>query len=417
MYEIKNCKCGHEHKAEIEVICETGAINRVKDILGPYTKPFVIGDVNTYNSYFDDFSHYIFRDKELVPNEKTLGRALISIPKDCDILIAVGSGTLNDICRYLSYRLEIPYIIVATAPSMDGYASSVAPLIVDNMKITYSATFPKFIIADIDIIKQAPHEMIIAGVGDILGKYTCLCDWELSHVINGEYYCENIAALVRQSISKCVDNIEGLMKREEEAVKNVVDALILSGIAMSYAGNSRPASGAEHHLSHFWEMDYLFKNKKTILHGIKVGLATPIIAELYSKIKGIDINNCSRKNFDFESWSSNIKKVYRDASEGVIALENKCHKNSDESIEFRYEAYKANWNKLVEIMNKVPPANEIMDILKRLEAPRSLRDIGLDWETFYNSILFSKDLRDRYTIMQMSSDLELAEKFSKELFY
>lgn len=417
MYEIKNCKCGHEHRAEIEVISEVGAINKIPEILNPYNKPFVIGDVNTYNNNFDCYESFVFEDKELVPDERTVGRALIAIPKDCDILIAVGSGTLNDISRYLSYRLGIPYIIVATAPSMDGYASSVSPLIVDNMKITYQVTYPKFIIADIDIVKNAPHEMIIAGVGDILGKYTCLCDWELSHIINGEYYCENISDLVRTSIKKCVDNIDGLMRREEEAVKNVMDGLILSGIAMSYAGNSRPASGAEHHLSHFWEMDYLFKNKKAVLHGIKVGLATPVIAELYTKIKTIDINACKIKEFEFDTWSENIKKVYRGAAQGVISLEKTCHKNSTQRIKTRYESYVSNWDSIRLIMDKVPSKKDILNILQKLNAPTSLGDIGLDKETFYNSIISSKDLRDRYTIMEMASDLNLSEKLAEGLFY
>jgi glycerol-1-phosphate dehydrogenase [NAD(P)+] len=417
MFQINNCSCGREHIANIEVISECGAMKRVPEILKNYKSPFVIADVNTYNRYFDDYKSYIFKDIELVPDESTLGCGMVAIPDNCDILIAVGAGTINDISRYLSYRLNIPYIIVATAPSMDGYASSVAPLIVDNMKITYNAHYPKYIIADIDIIKNAPHEMIIAGVGDILGKYTCLCDWELSHVVNGEYYCENIAGVVRESIHKCVDNIDGLIKREEDAVKNVIDALILSGIAMSYAGNSRPASGSEHHLSHFWEMNFLFNHKKAILHGIKVGLATPIIAELYSRIRDIDIKTSEMQYFDYTKWVNNIENIFGSAAEGIINLGNKCGKNSNESIKHRYEAYKNNWVKIIEIMKKVPDKEVILNLLKTLKAPNSLRTIGVDEKTFYNSLIGSKDLRDRFTILELVNDLCLSEKFANELYY
>lgn len=417
MFKINNCSCGREHIANIEVISESGAINKLSKIVKDYKEPFVIADINTYSEYFDNYNSYVFNDAELVPDEKTIGRSLIAIPYNCDIIIAVGSGTINDISRYLSYRLNIPYIIVATAPSMDGYASSVSPLIVDNMKITYNANYPKYIIADIDIIKNAPSNMLIAGVGDILGKYTCLCDWELSHIVNGEYYCENIANIVREGIKKCIDNIDGLIRREESAIKNVVDALILAGIAMSYIGNSRPASGAEHHLSHYWEMDFLFKNKKVILHGIKVSLATPVVADLYSHIRELDINTCQLKYFDYGIWANTIRHLYRSAAEGVLELEDKCHKNSNENIKMRYEAYKNNWDKITEIMRKVPDKEVILNILKRLNAPLSLKDIGVDEETFYNSVIVSKDLRDRFTILQMASDLGLSEKYANELYY
>jgi glycerol-1-phosphate dehydrogenase [NAD(P)+] len=417
MYTIKNCSCGRTHIADIEVISKSGALKELPHIIKEYNKPFIIADVNTYNKYFDNYDSYLFEDIDLVANESTLGRALIAIPKECDILIAVGAGTINDICRYLSYRLNIPYIIVATAPSMDGYASSVSPLVIDNMKNTYNANYPKYIIADIDIIKNAPKEMIIAGVGDIIGKYTCLCDWELSHIINEEYYCLNVANIVRESIEKCISNIDGLMQREESAVKNVVDALVLSGIAMSYVGNSRPASGSEHHISHYWEMAFLFKNKKAVLHGIKVGLATVTIARLYSYMREFNINTSSMQTFDFDKWFDMINKIYGSAAENVIAIENKSNKNSNENIKRRYEAYKKSWDKILKVMQKVPSEEEILNILKRLNAPSSLRSIGVDKETFYNSITYSKDLRDRYTILQMVSDFDLFERFTDELYY
>ena len=148
------------------------------------------------------------------------------------------------------------------------------PLIVDHMKTTYEAQVPYAILGDLAIIRNAPMNMIAAGVGDILGKYTCLCDWAVAHMLNGEYHCTAIEQLVRHSIATVTAGIANAKNRDAAAISSIMEALIYSGIAMSFAGNSRPASGSEHHLSHYWEMMYLFEGKKPVLHGTKVGIGT-----------------------------------------------------------------------------------------------------------------------------------------------
>lgn len=129
------------------------------------------------------------------------------------MIIGVGSGTINDLCRFISYKMNLDYYIVGTAPSMDGYASNVSPLIIKHLKTTYEAHTAKVIIGDLDILAQAPLSMIAAGAGDILGKYVCLTDWQLAHIMNGEYYCPEMADMVRESIQKVVDNAK---KRPKE---------------------------------------------------------------------------------------------------------------------------------------------------------------------------------------------------------
>ena len=140
--------------------------------------------------------------------------------------------------------------------------------------------------------------MILAGVGDILGKYTSLCDWQLGRIINGEYYCEAIVGFVRGLIKKCIKSTAGIKNREDEAIQNIIEGLVLSGIAMGYAGNSRPASGSEHHIAHFWEMMFLLKGKEATLHGERVGVAEIAVLKLYEML--LD------KKLDFEKIKSRI---------------------------------------------------------------------------------------------------------------
>jgi len=429
------CNCGKEHRVDIDnIVIEKEAIAFLPSLINQYNfkKIFIVADANTYKVAGEitekalqgngfDLKKYIFEDEEhLIPDEKAVGKLLIQITSDIDLILAIGSGTLNDLSKYLSYKLSIPYFIVVTAPSMDGYASTVSPLIVDDLKTTYEAISPRAIIADINIIKNAPMEMITAGLGDILGKYTCLCDWELGRIINGEYYCETVVNIIRSSIQKCVSNIDGIKNRNDFAIKNLMEGLVLSGIAMSFVGNSRPASGSEHHLSHFWEMMFLLEGKKAILHGTKVGVATVIITKLYQLLetKTVNFSNAINKvnSFDQEEWVKSIKKIYKTAAPNIIALEEGAQKNFIEKYNKRIQIIKSKWNDIIRTIKKIVPSpKEIEAILQKVDAPVNPLQVGVDSNTLLNSIIFAKEIRNRYTVLQLLWDLGLLREFALNL--
>ena len=139
-------------------------------------------------------------------------------------------------------------------------------------------------VGDIDVLNGAPVFMAKAGLGDMLAKYVSICEWRIAHLITGEYYCETIAEMVRVALKKCVDNAEGLLKRDEEAIKAVFEGLIIGGVAMSYAGVSRPASGVEHYFSHVWDMRALEFGTSMDLHGIQCAIGTLISARIFSAL-------------------------------------------------------------------------------------------------------------------------------------
>ena len=426
------CNCGREHRVDIDnIVIEKEAIVFLPSLINQYNykKIFIVADANTYKVAGEitetalqgngfDLKKYIFEDEEhLIPDEKAIGKLLIQITSDTDLILAIGSGTLNDLSRYLSYKLSIPYFIVVTAPSMDGYASTISSLIVNDLKTTYKAISPKAIIADINIVKNAPMEMITAGLGDMLGKYTSLCDWELGRIINGEYYCETVVNIIRSSIQKCVSSIDGIKNRDNFAIKNLMEGLVLSGIAMSFVGNSRPAAGSEHHLSHFWEMMYLLKGKKAILHGTKVGITTLIITKLYELLvtKTINFNNAIDKvnSFNQKEWVRCIEKTYKTAAPGIIALEEKAQKNSIEKYNKRIQIIKSKWNDIIRIIKKiVPNLREIESILQKVDAPINHLQVGIDNNIVLNSVIFAKEIRNRYTVLQLLWDLGLLEEFA-----
>ena len=291
-----SCACGKSHKVDIQAIrVGSGVIQELPGILRDLgaSHIFLVADNYTYEAagrqveqLLDQaglpYHKRVFQtETPLVPNEYALGSVLAAMTSQDDMLLAVGSGTLNDVTKYVSARTGIPYVIAATAPSMDGYASTVAPTILDGFKTTLSAVYPAAIVADVDILKDAPMPMLTAGFGDIIGKFTSLADWRLSHQLNGEYYCPEVAGVIEAAVETCAANAQALAQREPQAIQAVTEALILSGLAMGMVGVSRPASGAEHQMAHYWEMDALRRGEVHPLHGNAVGVGTVLAASLY----------------------------------------------------------------------------------------------------------------------------------------
>ena len=294
------CSCGRTHEVGIRKIrVAGGCLEELPEIVkglggGP---AYLLADRRTFEAAGERAGQLLYEggipfhgkkfsgEKPLVPDEHTLGAALADLEPEDRLIIAIGSGTLNDTARFLSARTGVPYMVVCTAPSMDGYASTVCPLILEGQKVTTPGVYPQAILADTSIMKNAPMPMLTAGFGDIIGKFTALADWRLSQLVNGEYYCEECAALMARAVEKCAENAEGLRARDEQAVQVVTEALILSGVAMGLVGNSRPASGAEHHFSHFWEVDALRWGQEHPLHGNSVGVGAVLSASLYELAK------------------------------------------------------------------------------------------------------------------------------------
>lgn len=364
------CSCGKKHTVNIKnIIINNDCLPEISLLASEYKsgKVFIVGDCNTYNICGKDVYKYLlkngfdvycytFDDLNLIPDEKALGRLLVEMNEATSLIIAVGSGTINDISRMLSFKSHIPYFIVCTAPSMDGYASTVSPLIINGFKTTYEAVSPSAIFVDTAIIKNAPAKMIQAGFGDIIGKYTALTDWILSRVLYGEYYCETSVKLMESAVKKCAENISGISQCDEQALEYIIEALILSGVAIGIVGNSRPASGAEHHLAHYWEMDALANHYKHPLHGNAVGVASIVSASLYELMKDKIPAAC-----------------------------------------------------------KPPKPEEITDMLKKVGTCSNPSSLGISRQLFHESLLKAKDIRSRYTILRFAYDSGVLEKYADVL--
>ncbi len=412
-----DCKCGKRHDCAIkEVIIEDGATDKIAALAEDYGNIVVIADNNTYPLCGDKLTAHlgkrlegklvIYREGVLVPDERAIAEANEAITDKTDLIIGIGSGVIQDLCKYVSFEHGIDYFIVATASSMDGYASVGAAMIIGNMKVTYNAHVPTAIICDTAIMKDAPMEMIQSGYGDILGKYSCLNDWKLSHVVNGEYYCDYVADLTYEMLNNVKDLGPALLARDAQAIGMLTEALIGVGIAMAYVGNSRPASGSEHHMAHYFEIVGLTKDQPYFAHGIDVVYSTVYTQKLREKLMSLDAPRAYSLH-DPIKWEENIRRIYTTAADGVIALQNKLGWYDID----RNTTYLEKWGEIKEVLSEVPSSDKL---------EQYIASVGLDISAFKkeygeqkinDALLYAKDLKDRYSVLWMYYDCEISNDY------
>ena len=431
---LKNpCPCGRPHTIAIDqVVIGSGAVNQVPEFVKKYgKKPFVVADLNTYaaagervctllNEAAIPYGSFIFQDTALEPDEHAVGAAFMHYDTSCDVILGVGSGVINDICKILSNTTGNPYIIVGTAPSMDGYASATSSMSRDGVKVSLNSRCADVIIGDTDILKTAPDHMLRSGLGDMLAKFVSIAEWRIAHLITGEYYCEEVAQLIRTAVKKCVDNAEGLLRREDAAIEAVFEGLVIGGVAMAYAGVSRPASGVEHYFSHVWDMRGLEFGTKVDLHGIQCAMATVKAVKLYEKVMEITPDwekaNAYVQGFDLEDWNTQLRKFLGSSAETMIQLEKKEGKYRKDTHEARFRLIAENWEKILKILQEeLPEYEELCKLVDAVGISRDLEDIGVSREDARITFRATKDIRDKYVLSRLAWDLGILDELCEIL--
>ena len=431
---LKNpCPCGKNHTIAIdEVVIGSGVVNRLPEFVNKYgKKPFVVADVNTYaaagervcdilNAAGIPYSSFVFQNKALEPDEHAVGAAFMHLDLSCDIILGVGSGVINDICKILSNTTGKPYIIVGTAPSMDGYASATSSMSMDGVKVSLNSRCADVVIGDTDILKTAPMHMLRSGLGDMLAKFVSIAEWRIAHIITGEYYCEEVAQLIRGAVKKCVDNAQGLLKREDTALEAVFEGLVIGGVAMAYAGVSRPASGVEHYFSHVWDMRGLEFGTQVDLHGIQCAMATMKAVELYEKVMEVTPNwekaNAYVQSFDLEAWNEELRSFLGSSAETMIALEKKEGKYRKDTHEARFRLIEENWDAILQILREeLPGKEELCKLMDAVGISRDLNTIGVTNKDAKITFRATKDIRDKYVLSRLAWDLGILEELCEQL--
>lgn len=422
------CACGRDHRFDAKIYIGSSVIAAIPEYLKEFSiqKCFILSDENTYkaagqqveevlNKAGIPFSGFRFESAPVEPDEASVGSAVMHFDNSCDFVIAVGSGVLNDIGKIVSNIAEVPYMIVATAPSMDGYASATSSMTRDGLKISLPSKSADVIVGDLDVLCQAPLHMMKSGLGDMLAKYVSICEWKLSNLITGEYYCPEIAELIQGVVQLCVSNAKGLLQREKAAVQAVFEGLVIGGVAMNYAGLSRPASGVEHYISHVLDMRGVEFGTPVELHGIQCAIGTLLSVRLYEKLKAItpDAEKARQyvENFSWEDWKQQLRDFLGKGAESMIALEEKEQKYNPRTHDARLQTIVENWDSILGIIESTLPDSQDMEkLLDAIDAPKSLQDIGISPELFPQIFRATKDIRDKYVLSRLAWDLGVLEE-------
>ncbi len=430
------CACGRTHRCGLKLLrVGKGAVEALPEALIALgvKRPFVVADEHTYRAagarveqvlQAAGIAYTLYRlpdEKRIEPDEWAVGSLTMGFDPQCDGVLAVGSGVINDCCKVLAHACGLPSLVVCTAPSMDGYASNSSSMVVRRVKESLYNACSQAILADTELLKTAPEVMLQAGLGDMLAKYVSVCEWRISHLVTGDAYCEEIAGLVRASLQKIVEHADGLMRREDAALEAVIQGLVLSGVAMAFAEISRPASGLEHYFSHMWEMKALREGTAGDLHGIQVGVGTLLTLWIYEHMLNFDTVDRARAEaamaaFDPAAWEAQCGQIFGPIAPQIIALEGKAHKNAPQRHKERLERLCAHWPEIRRIISEELPSREqIYALMQRAGMPLSPRDLGLNGVDTAQALVGSRDIRDKYLTSSMLWDLGLMEETAETL--
>ncbi|MEM1008411.1 MAG: sn-glycerol-1-phosphate dehydrogenase [Myxococcota bacterium] len=335
-------------------------------------------------------------------------------------VVAVGAGTVNDVAKMATFRCGIPYGVLATAPSMNGYTSGIAALLSEGVKTTQPCHSPVVCLADLDVMAAAPQRMIASGLGDLISKPVSHADWRLSHRLNGSYYSEDAMILVDAGGALLEGVAPRLAERDVEAVGRLTASLCLSGLAMSVAGSSSPASGAEHLISHYIDMTHFAFGEGHDFHGCQVGVGTITTAALYEclaqfDITGLDVEQRVRDWQPLEAHKFLLQKRFGTLFSAVLPHAEKAYPTPDE-LERRLSLLQAEWSSiLTDLQRSLRAARDIREELISAGCPVRFRELGVSDERAWRAVSYCKDIRARYTVLHLAAELGVLEIWARKV--
>ncbi|MBE6568765.1 MAG: sn-glycerol-1-phosphate dehydrogenase [Ruminococcaceae bacterium] len=413
----EECTCGRKHSV-ITGVCvlkenvHTDMLRWLQE--NNYKKVAVFCDENTekYTKNFESAADICVL-KGNVHATETYAAEAIEYTKNhnAEILIACGSGSIHDITRYAAHELKLPFVSYPTAASVDGFMSGIAAMTWYGQKHSFPSTPPTAVFADHAVCADAPERLTASGVGDVLGKYVSLFDWETAHILTGEYICDTIKQLTNDAVTevrKAIANRANLSKLDY--TRNVLYALLISGLAIQLTGNSRPCSASEHHMSHLWEME-LINEEADGLHGEQVAIGTLLVMDKYDKAmkKGLDYEKIKNINLEKVFSHEYLEPVYGKITDGI--LKENMPKGTYESSSLHGiriddvakidEAIHAAWA-------KIPSMDELRGLMQKADCVSRLSEIGLpDEEEFIEKTLqYAPYVRDRLTLLKVINACE-----------
>lgn len=415
--------CGKHHLGKLrKCIIGDGVISSLPDVLSEFgaSYPYVLCDENTYKAAGErvcavldsaniKYVLHIIKREHPAPDERLVGEAMMYCPNSCDSVIAVGGGVINDTGKVIASAKNVPDIIVGTAPSMDGFASATSSMERGGLKVSLNTKCPDAVIGDTSVLASAPKHMICSGIGDMLAKYVSLVEWQIARVILDEYYCPTVADMVKDALDTCVNSAKAAVNGDKAAISAVLNGLVISGLAMNYAGVSRPASGMEHYISHIIDMRALEFGTPWDLHGIQCGIATLETVRAYEKLVTIkpDVESAlsHAREFDLHKWNEHLRKKLGKGAELIIAGDAREKKYDTAKHEARIRRIAEKWDEIKEIIRTLPSSHWLEEFMRDIGHPTSFSELGLTENDTADAFTMAKDIRDKYVLGKLMWDM------------
>lgn len=326
--------------------------------------------------------------------------------------IAVGAGTINDIVKMATAQLGRPYQCVATAASMNGYTSAIAAVLSRGVKRTLPAQQAQAVFADTEILCRAPGYLNLAGFGDLLSKPYSNADWKLSAMIRGVPYHDRPARLLDKAFDALLGAASSIGEGHCQGIETLAGTIVLSGFTMSIAGTSAPASGGEHLVSHYWDMEQHCNDAKLFgLHGTQVGIATRMSAILFERLLEVDADAIEPTREADDSWLDNLRELHPRLTAPVVAeVRDQILAKQKRGEELRTELadIKDRWGDIRSTLREVlMPSQRISDALAAAGAPARPSEIGIDADHATRTLQVCRHIRSRYVGLDLIDDLGL----------
>ena len=357
-----------------------------------------------------DVLKIVLTGDDIGADARSILQTLWALDRTPRTFVAVGSGTITDVTRFVSHRTRASFIALPTAPSVDGFTSIGAPIIVEGVKLTISTQGPLAVFADLPTLCAAPRPLLAAGFGDLLAKLTSIADWELGSNFWGEPFDAAIAQRARVAAWACAERAADIATGSPAGVKALMEGLIESGFCMLDFGETRPASGYEHHMAHFWEMLLLREGRHSVLHGAKVGLGVLISAQRYDDVRQMSaeeaaVRLAAARPVDREAAIRGIRAAYGPIADQVIAIQSRLFNMTADDVRALAANLTDHWAVVKAIAATVPTAQNVAAWLGLVGAPTTGAEMGFSDAEVATGANFGHYYRDRFSVARLSQFL------------
>lgn len=328
------------------------------------------------------------------------------------LVVAVGSGTINDLAKYASGKRKHPYWAVPTAPSMNGFTSATAAINVAGVKRTLPNPPPRFMYIHPDVVRNAPRNLIQAGYCDVMAKSVSDVDWQIESLLFSGSYCRLPSAIVSESEGDYIDLPDRIGAGDSEAVMGLLTGLLVSGAAMTLAGSSAPASGGEHLVSHFFDMREAVTGRPAELHGLQVALGIILSASCYRILADLEREDLkNRAQTSFQEDADRIPAVWGDLAPTV----EKFFFKKREQILQMDERLPREWSRVKGLCRDVRPPDFYADRMRRTGFPLTLEAMNLRPDEFRLAALNARTIRERITVLDLAAQAGVLEAAVEEV--